>query len=91
MSSFQAAGSWYMSRLVLTKWLERPALDQVAGHGERRAGEADERDAPGELAADQPDRVEDERHRLAADRGRAARRCRARTGWARATSCGPAI
>ena len=37
----------------------RPALDQVAGHGERRAGEADERD--GQLLGQQADRLEDVR------------------------------
>jgi DNA helicase IV len=47
-------------RLGLHVITRRAALDEVGRDGERRAGEADQRD--GELAAEEPDRVDDVGH-----------------------------
>ena len=45
-------------RLHLGEVARRPALDQVAGHGERRAGEPDQRHLGGQLPGQEPHRLE---------------------------------
>jgi hypothetical protein len=51
--------------LRLRELARRLPLDQVAGHGERSAGKADDRLVGPQLLADEADRLEHERHRLA--------------------------
>ena len=54
----------YISAFDGRELARRPALDEVAGDGERPAAEADDRLLGGELAAHDPDRLEQRRERL---------------------------
>jgi hypothetical protein len=51
--------------------LRGPALDRVGGERERRAAETDQRNAPLELAPQQPDRLEHMSERLGLERRQA--------------------
>ena len=66
-----ARGLLVHERLGAEIVLRRPAFDGVGGHGERRAAEADERNASVELAAQEPDRLEHVAERLGLERRQA--------------------